>query len=280
MNTSNDTRIVGLILPKGTIEALDSFLTETMKYLSLPLEQRGFNLAFFNEENYDLQKYLELFKTRTLEGIILFSPSLNDTDRIERLATSPIPSAVIYSHYDSIDSFTCDNEYGAYSAVKYLIEKGRRKIAYIHGSPQWMDSNDRFAGYKKALAEHGIEFHPDLVKNAYYDYSKARIVTDEFLSQWNKPDAIFAANDKMAQGTIAALHAKGLSVPDDISVIGYDDIKENEYADIPLTTIAQPLKEICAALIERIVPVMEQREKPKNTVFVSLKPELIIRKSA
>ncbi|MFH1368745.1 MAG: substrate-binding domain-containing protein [Elusimicrobiota bacterium] len=277
---SNSSKMVGLVLPKNTIENLDSFLTETIKYLSLALECRGYNMALFNEENYDLERFENLYDNKLIGGIIMFSPSLNDAERAAILGKSRIPSAVLFSHYDKIDSFTCDNEHGGYMATMFLLEKGRRRIAFIHGSPTWTDSYDRFLGYKKALAESGAEFRPELVKNAYYDYYTAKVVVQEFMAQGNKPDAIFAANDKMAMGAIQGIRQKGLEVPKDVSVVGYDDVKENEYAELPLTTLVQPIKDICDNLAERMASKIEGKIKNEKPVLVALKPKLIVRESA
>lgn len=280
MNASGkDAKIVGWLLPKGTIEALDSFFTESMKYLSVQLELKGYNLALFNEENYNLEKFVSLLRDKMLSGLILFSPTVKDEERINNMKNSGIPLAVMYSHYSGIDSFTCDNVFGGYLAAMHLIERRKKRIALILGSNEWMDSVDRLEGFKQALAATKNEFYPWLVKSGFNDYYRGKIVAQEFMAIKDRPDAIFACNDKMAMGAISAIKQAGFTVPGDIAVIGYDDIPESQYSELPLTTIAQPIKEIAEKLADRIVEVMEGRADPAQAVFEALKPKLVVRSS-
>lgn len=272
-------RIIGLMLPPGTIAALDSFLTNTIKHLSTALEQNGYNLMIFNNENYDLTQLRVLHSEGKLSGVILFSPSKTETSKIENMGKGPIPAVVLFSHFEGIDSFTCDNEHGGFMATKHLLDSGRTKIAFVHGHPSWMDSFDRFSGYARALEESGVKMRPEFVKNAYYDFNKAKIAVMELLSQWNKPDAVFCANDKMAIGALAAITEMGLRIPGDVAVVGFDDILENQYAVPPLTTLSQPLKDIIDRAADRIMMKIEGKAAGDGPVYLMLKPKLIVRQS-
>jgi LacI family transcriptional regulator len=277
---SEKPKIVGLMLPPGTIAALDSFLTNTIKYFSTALELSGYSFMIFNNENYDLTQLRQLHSDGKLAGIILFSPAKTEVSKIVNLGRSKIPAIVLFSHFEGVDSFTCDNEYGGYSAAKHLINSGRKKLAFLHGHPTWMDSFDRFSGFMRALDESGVKFYPEFVKNAYYDFNKAKIAVMELLSGWNKPDAVFCANDKMAIGALSAVTEMGLKIPGDIAVMGFDDILENQYAVPPLTTLAQPLKEIVDKAAERIVANIEGKTAGESPVYMLIKPKLIVRESA
>lgn len=271
---------VGLILPEGAIAAMDFFLTESIKHLSNYLLDRGYHLVLFRYEKYDTVGIEWMHHEQTLAGVILFSPSKADAAKLKGLIKSRIPVTIIFSHYEGIDSFACANEEGGYLATKYLLEKGHRRIGFMHGHPDWMDSFDRYTGYLRALKEFNAEFHPELVKNGYNDYLKGMIAAREILGNFNKPDAVFCANDKMAMGTIAVASEYGMKVPGDVAVMGFDDIFENQYVDPPLSSMAQPIKEIVEKAGERFVANAKGETIGQKAVFVTVPPKLVSRKSA
>lgn len=273
-------KIIGLVLPAGFTTALDTFLTRMFRLLSAAVEAKGYQLAFFDDKDDNYAAIEHDRENGSLAGALIFAPSANDFSKIEHIRDTGTPLAVIFSHFDGVDSFTCDNVLGGYIAAKHLIDKGRRKIAFMHGHPSWLDSNDRFIGFKKALEDSGVEFFPGLVNSGFNNVVKGKIAAREFFTQWNRPDAIFAANDMMAIGCISAITEKGLKVPGDVSVIGFDNISDAEFSEPPLTTVNQPMKEILDAAVARLVDVIDGKVKAGETVFKTFKPELIVRISA
>jgi LacI family transcriptional regulator len=270
---------VGLILPEGAITAMDFFLTESIRYLSMALADQGYHLVLFKYEKYDTVGLEWMHSEKTLAGVILFSPSKADAAKLKVLIKSRIPVTIIFSHYEGIDSFACANEEGGYIATKHLLDKGRKRIAFMHGHPDWMDSFDRYNGYLRALKEYKAEFRAEFVRNGYNDYLKGMIAAREILGSFTKPDALFCANDKMAMATIAVAAEYGLKIPGDLSVIGFDDIFENQYVDPPLTTMAQPVREIVEKAAARFVESAKGETLGKKIVFETVPPKLIIRKS-
>ncbi|BDP43369.1 LacI family transcriptional regulator (plasmid) [Deinococcus aetherius] len=137
-----------------------------------------------------------------------------------------------------------DNRHGAFLATRHLIELGHRSIAHIAGIPSHRDAQDRLEGYREALADAGIGFDPDLVLAGDFLEHSGFLATTRLVEGRGFFTAIFAANDQMAYGARLALHRKGLRVPEDISLVGFDDLAGSAYTCPPLTTVRQPVHEM------------------------------------
>ncbi|MFH1369499.1 MAG: LacI family DNA-binding transcriptional regulator [Elusimicrobiota bacterium] len=272
------SRVIGLILPKGVVSGFDFFLAETIKHLALGLKNSGYSLMLFIDKEGDDAGIAKLWENRTIAGAVMFSSTKDDVGKLRELIKCRMPSVLVFSHFKGIDSFACDNEYGGYLATKYLIEKGRRRIAFIHGNPAWVDSADRFKGYLRALAEHGIVCDSVLVKEGYFNVPEGKKAAEKLIGLEKRPDAIFASNDNMAIGAAWAIGEKQLRIPGDIAVIGFDNNADAKNTNPPLTTIAQPIKEIIDASMERLIAKIEGRETGKPVLRL-FPPKLIERGS-
>jgi LacI family transcriptional regulator len=170
-----------------------------------------------------------------------------------------------------------DNVNGGYKATKYLIELGHTRIAMITGPSDWKSVYDRREGYLQALREALLTVYPELILEGSWLHQSGYEKTKVLLQRKNKFTAIFAHNDRIARGAIHALYEFGLKVPEDISVIGYDDIPEAEFSDPPLTTIRQPASEIGQAATQFLIQMIEDSTiTPKQIMFDTT---LIIRSS-
>lgn len=192
------------------------------------------------------------FIDRRVDGIVMYPEALEDED-IKKLSAEGIPLIILGRVVPGIEDqcLAFDHEYGGYIATKKLIENGHRKIAHISGPLYTRDGRARFDGYKRALSEAGIPFNRDLVAEGDFNEDSGYLATKKLLSVGGFT-AIFCANDNMAQGCIAALNEANMRVPEDISIIGYDDIPSAKYLIPPLATVRQPLMEMgeaCAKLL-------------------------------
>jgi LacI family transcriptional regulator len=169
-----------------------------------------------------------------------------------------------------------DNEHGGYMATKHLIDLGHRKIAYISGPKISHDNEMRFEGYKRALEEHGIPYEAKWNIFGHFTREGGYHATKTLIVQGDLPTAIFFANDEMAVGGMKALEEKGIEVPKEISIIGFDDIQITEYVNPPLTTVRQPKYEMGTLAAHLLFQSMEQ---PLAQRDYKLPTELIIRKS-
>jgi LacI family transcriptional regulator len=168
-----------------------------------------------------------------------------------------------------------DNFAGGVLATEHLISLGHRKIAFISGDAAHPDANERFRGYTTALKNASIPFDPQLVVSGDYQVDGGLNATDQLLSNRRKFTALFAANDQMAYGAALSLHRKGLKIPEDVSLIGFDDLYHSIYVAPPLSTIHQPAYELGRLTASAILQMLADT-KP---TAVMPAPKLIVRES-
>lgn len=215
---------------------------------------------------------------RGVDGII-YIPFLESMPPIvQELVDSEFPIVFLDREVDleNICSVTSNNEEGAYQAVTYLLNLGHRDILFISGPPHFSTSVTRLAGYRRGLEEQGVPFREEMIIFGDTTQESAYRALHEFFTGRNLPfTAVFASNDLMAFGAIQALEEKGYRVPDDISIVGYDDIPCS--ALISLTTIAQPSFEIGSTALILLVDQINKRRRPPHRIV--LRDSLIIRRS-
>lgn len=221
------------------------------------------------------QEYIKLVETRLSDGVIQLRPYSAGalTKKQEGIAyvsacgceSTPGPSVRI------------DNVGAAKTIVDYLLSLGHKRIGVISGLKENPHTQDRLFGYKQSLAEAGIPFREELIAEGDFTMWSGLNAAPYFCKMSQKPTAIFCMNDEMAIGAIQTLKSYGISVPNDISVTGFDDIPYARYCDPALTTIAQPAKEIGKIAIDTLLKLIEG--KSLSQVEYILPYEFVIRKS-
>jgi LacI family transcriptional regulator len=193
----------------------------------------------------DHRQWVQDITARGSRGIILVaSLSAAERDRITRLGI-PIVSVDPVGDYDAeLSSFGAGNWGGAALATQHLLELGHRRIGTITGPMRYLCSQERLAGYRATLELAGIEADPALVRPGDFHFESAVRGATELLQLEVPPTAIFAANDEQALGVYAAVQRQGLRVPEDLSVVGFDDVPMSQWVLPPLTTIRQPIREL------------------------------------
>ncbi|NRR34241.1 substrate-binding domain-containing protein [Oxalobacteraceae bacterium] len=187
---------------------------------------------------------IRLLLARKVDGIILLSGRMSDETVLQFSTHKPIVSTGRSLHTRSALGFKLDNEDGAYRAVRHLIELGHRRIAFISGPENNIDADERLAGYTRALREADLELDPKLIVGGNFIESGGLLAMNHLFETHQQFSAVFAANDQSAYGARLCLYRKGIRVPDDISLVGFDDLPGSSYTTPPLTTIRQPLYEI------------------------------------
>lgn len=184
--------------------------------------------------------YLQLCRLKGIEGVMISGIKMDDPYYSE-LSKSEIPCVVVDADLEgkNIVSLSIDNAKASYEAVKYLIDNGHRKIAMLNGSKLAVVSKERLTGYEKALLENKIEIDERYIDYCDFDEKIAYNKTLEFLDKYPEITAFFCASDVMAIGVVNAVQSLGKQVPEDISVIGFDDIPAAKYVNGGLTTICQ-----------------------------------------
>mgnify|MGYP002780601761 CR=1 FL=1 len=190
-----------------------------------------------------------------VDGIILSSP-VTDCDPVLRaLEAMDVPFVRISpgTNHALTSSVFMDDAQAADDMTTHLINLGHRRIGFIKGHPNHMSSDDRLFGYRRALDRVGIAFEPQLVADGEFDFESGVRAGQYFLDMAARPTAIFAANDDMAAGVLSVAHDRGVSLPDDLSVAGFDDTTLARTVWPPLTTIHQPMADLARTAAEILI---------------------------
>ncbi len=218
---------------------------------------------------------IRLLLARKVDGIILLSGRITDESVLQFSKHKPIVSTGRALQTERALGFKIDNEYGARLATQHLIELGHRHIAFITGPANHTDADERLSGYKKALAEAGIAYNPKIVVDGDFHENSGLRATTHLLETKQKFTAIFAANDLCAYGARLSLYRKGIRVPEDISLIGFDDLPSSAYTTPPLTTVRQPLCDIGRIAAQALLHLING-----DAVETSIPPlELVVRET-
>lgn len=270
------TNTIGLILPDIT----NPFFPELARGAEDKANEEGYMIMFCNtdDEANKESKYLNMLAQKMVDGIIL-TQSANKEGNIKTLDSLKIPLVLIDRDIDVKNikgKVLVDNFLGAYEGVSYLIEKGYKNIAFITGPLSTTTSNDRLKGYKKALLDNGLIINKDLILEGEYKRQWGIDATKQLLNNNNRFDAVFCGNDLIAINVIKTLREKNINVPNDIGVMGYDNIYLSEIIDPSLTTVNQPVYEMGYKAAELLINILEDKEDGKT---IELKTSLVIRKS-
>lgn len=232
-------------------------------------EQEGYDLIFAsrNLRNRDIS-YLEHFLYRGVDGIIIICSDQNDPQVVE-IINSKIPIVVIDMHGINSSVVYSDNKTGGELAVDHLYSLGHRKIAHIAGYSDSFVGNARVTGFKEGLEKYGLPLHEGyLVDGGMFSIHEGKQAMEKLLGLKDRPTAVFIAGDHMAIGAMEAIKDKGLSVPDDISIIGFDDIEMAKYVTPKLTTIKQDTEAIGERAGQLLVSQMVQKKKEVKTEMI------------
>lgn len=231
-----------------------------------------------DEDSEQERAYIEGLRSRLVDGFI-FSTARPDYKNIKALEAENFPMVLLIRQMGlSTNAVVVDNFGGAYQATKYLISRGLKRIGLINGSLDIQLYQERFEGYKKAMEEGRLPLPDGAVLHGVYGWEDAYRETRRMLDDGIKVDAFFATNDPKAAGVMRAIKDSGLSIPQDISVMGFDNIDIAPLLDPPLTTVAQPFYKMGAKACEQLIRIIEgkRRSKPKIETFPA---KLVIRGS-
>ncbi|MEL3974326.1 LacI family DNA-binding transcriptional regulator [Rossellomorea oryzaecorticis] len=253
------------------------YYSELIKGVQDVASTNGYDLIACSSIGGAQSTAVKFLREKRVDGVIILAHNIDDETILES-SREGFPIVVLDRSIQSehVVQIEVDNEHGAFMATEHLIEKGSREIAYVSGPYNSHDNELRFKGYRAALLKHGIEYRPKWKVSGGFTREGGYQATKMIIAQKDVPQAIFYANDEMAIGGIQALNEKKISVPDDISIIGFDDIQLSEYVSPPLTTMRQPKYEAGALAVHLIFQVLS---KEKVDQSYKLTTELIERKS-
>jgi len=274
---SKKTNTIGLVLP----EISGFYFSPMLHGIEEGIRGSGYDLlvhsSVFRQEN-ESRLTVKLGEYNT-DGLLIFADSLNETE-ITRLYRLGFPMVLLHQTPPEgfvIPCVTIENKGGARKLVDHLIEvHGYRKIAFLAGPEAHEDSYWREMGYREALFAHGIPFNPALISMGGFDAEVAKEAVQQWLVDGVHFDALFAGDDESATGAITVLQHAGKRVPEDIAVVGFDDIYLAQYLSPPLTTIHAPIEQVGFEGARQLLHLIHS--EPADPL-VLLPTELIIRRS-
>jgi DNA-binding LacI/PurR family transcriptional regulator len=274
------TKAIGLVMTRNPHHiATDAFLPRIIAGLMDVIKDNKLRLLIeYVEEEHQDRAYLGLARAQRIDGMILLTPRIDD-EGLRKLEQVDIPTVIMGELAGSnLYSVDIDNRIAAKRAVQYLSDLGHRQIACITNAlPSYSAAADRIIGYKNALDAAGITPNNKLIRYADFDPKSGYDQMKSLLTSQMKFSAVFVASDNVAVGASAALREAGIKIPEDISLVGFDDIPWAEYFDPPLTTIRLDAQELARKACFVLTDLLEGRKVPQRRQI--LDTELVIRKS-
>lgn len=269
--------LVGLIIP----DIQNPFYAEIARGVEDTAYSNDYALILCNsDEKLEKERfYLDVMRDESVDGVVL--PPFSETDdAVIDLVNTGMPvvcvdRSLIKARTDLVE---VDNYRGAFEAVSHLLDRGHKSIGLIEGRTQVSTSRERRRGYLDALSARGITVRKDLMVAGDFKQESGRVLTLALLDLKKPPTALFVGNNLMTVGALGALHQRKVRVPDDIAIVGFDDIPWAEALDPPPTVVRQPAYNVGVQAMELLLKRIIDPTRP--TVTVRLLPELVIRRSS
>jgi LacI family transcriptional regulator len=278
---TKESKTLGLIIT----DISNPFFSELSKGVSAKATEYGFNIILCDtEDSYEMtMRYLRVLVSKNVDGIIMtLSHEIKDKKLsfIRRfLETHEIP-VVLVERSDSLIMSDCvmvNNKKGSYLIARHLIELGHHNVGCITGYSHLDASKDRLSGFKTAFEENGLEFRQELVVEGNYHIESGYKGAQKILDINPEVTAIYAFNDMMAYGVFEYLKDKGIKIPEQISVVGFDDIFFSKMLSVPLTTIELPIHQMGEKAVQLLIERISNKNLPWRCNIVE--PKLVIRES-
>ncbi|WP_177237918.1 LacI family DNA-binding transcriptional regulator [Paenibacillus sp. 1_12] len=240
---TKSTQTIGVFFGDQTNSGFDSpFLIDYFRSIKDEVGAAGYDLLIFSNQMRDTSSYKTICYEKGVDGVILILTGNKRTDEKIHELHKAFPTVYIDSLPNAklrVNFVESDNEMGAWEATEHLIHLGHRHILKIAGDTVAKGSYDRIEGFRRACLANGLPFNEDWIVYGNYSREQAALLTKEAFSKENDFTAVFASSDLMAYGVIDALKELGKKVPEEVSVIGFDDIDSAQYFHPPLTTVHQ-----------------------------------------
>ena len=275
---SRATKTIGLVLP----DIMNPTLTATAQCIERLLAKHGFSMMFAASNNALRQerKALEVFRSHQLDGILIYPVKHSRLGHIRPLRSAGYPIVLLVADPAAeIDVVSVDDRRGAFKAVTHLLDLGHRRIAMLDPSVQ-LGNSEKSDGYETALASQGVAVAPSLIVDpGGHDAAAGYGGMTDVMKPGRRPTALFAANDRLAIGALRWCREHGIKVPDDLAIVGYDDIEAAAFADVPLTTTHYAVDEVADQAVKRLLTLVEQADALPEPQVVLIEPELVVRQS-
>lgn len=275
---SRETKTIGLVLTDIT----NPILTRVAQSIEAALAQRGYGTLFATSNNaLDAEiRAVELFRARQVDGMLIYPSSHRRLDHLRPLRRANHPIVLLVGDPDAgIDAVCMDQRRGAYKAVRHLIDMGHRRIGLLDGSQRYGNLEKR-QGCLQALGEAGIVPDPALsVDPQGLSVERGYWATETLMQASDPPTAIFGSNDSLALGALRWALRHELRVPEDVAIVGMDNIEFAEYAAVPLTTVNYAAEAVTRMAIDRLMRLIAAGDQLPEPRVTQIDPDLVVRES-
>ncbi len=250
-----------------------AFYSEVLMGADQEARKHGYHVLFAAEGDLDIPN---MALENRVDGLILAGCDIS-RKAIVTLKLRGVPLVLVDNHVEKVESIVTDNVGGAYEATTHLIQLGHRRIAFICEWFEDLSFSERFEGYKKALADHGIPFDETLVAEGLPRQPRTGYVAAQRLLEKARPTAILAANDLVAVEAMRVLREHSLRIPEDVAVVGFDDGEVARHTVPPLSSVRVFRKEMGALAVRRLLDILENPQQPPT--HIRMFTELVVRES-
>jgi LacI family transcriptional regulator len=263
----NETSTIGLFIPDNS----NSFFAKMARTIEDIGFAAGYSVILCNSDGSETKEsvYIDTLLSKQIDGLILIS-SGNSFTPLRSIIEARVPFVAVDRELGDlrVDQVLIDNEQGGYLAGEYLARLGHRRIGFISGPMHLSLSRQRLVGFQRALAEAGLDLPDEAILEGHFHYADGVNGMRQLLDRRLGLTAVFAANDQMAIGALSYIQRAGLRVPQDVSIVGYDDIPEAAIVFPALTTIAQPTADMGQRSVSLLLERIKQVDMPPRRVLL------------
>jgi LacI family transcriptional regulator len=264
--------------PSTTLSGITA-TSEELGYGLLLKELSGFNAV-------NIQPILNWFLAHQVDGILWAAPEIGSNRDWINTMLGEIPVPIIFlttEKRNDISIVTVDNYHGARIATEHLLNLGRKHIGHISGPLDWWEARQRVRGWQDALRTAGLSANKRMAVEGNWSSKSGKVAITQLLMQYPEMDAVFVGNDQMALSVLQTAFERGVSIPDQLAVVGFDGIPESEYYCPSLTTVCQNQYQMGSIAVQELVRLVEETNldnRKVKPIHLAIKPELIIRRSS
>ena len=275
---SNKTGTIGVIVT----DIANPYFGALVKGVEKAAREQDYSIILQDtDEDYEHEKEaIQVMLAERVDGLLI-TPVQTGTETIEKLKESGLPFVLLGRHFDDLatDYVVTDDVQGGYLATEHLIKLGHTRIAMINGPLHISSAKERFQGYTKALDRYGMELDKSLVCAGAITMEDGYAAAKALLRRSPRPTAIFCYSDFVAFGVMGAIREAGLRIPEDVAVVGYDDVQMSSCLEVSLTTVKIPKVELGKAALELLIELLRDGNNTEHPRGIKLPVELLVRQS-
>lgn len=275
---SQNSRIIGVIVS----DIIYDFFPPLVRAIENYVSQHDFALFFCNSDEDPAKEKdsIDLLVEENVAGVIM-APTVEENYAIDCLLDARIPVVTVdrrVKNKATVDSVVIDNAKSAFQLVDHLVKNGYQRIGAVVGSPELYTARERYLGYRQALQQHGIQADPSIIATGMPTADSGYTLTLAMLQTSAPPTALFTSNHLLASGAFKAIRELGLTIPDDVALVTFDNSSWTELVDPGLTVVAQPTTQLGTTAADLLIQRLEDPDRPYQNVV--LETEIIIRGSS